>query len=154
MEHGSGEVIKVGALELRYVVDTKQSGGSLDMFEFTVPPNAGMPIPHYHSESDELVYMLAGTLTLTVDGQKRELRTGDSHFIARGSVHNFMNLHAEPARALSVQTPGTIGPEFYKEAGAVMGAGGPPDPRKIGEVMGRFGIVPVPPKPATPAPAE
>jgi len=154
MKQVSGETIKVGPLELRYVVDTKQSNGSLDMFEFTIPPNAGVPMSHYHSQSDELIYMLAGTLTITVDGERREYRAGDSVFIARGAVHNFMNLHSEPARALSVQTPGTIGPDYYKEVAAAFSAGGPPDVKKVGEVMGRFGVVMVPPKPAAQAPAE
>jgi hypothetical protein len=47
-------------------------------------------------------------------------------------------------------TPAHIGPAFFREAADVVNAGGPPDPKKMGEVMRRHGLIPVPPAAPTP----
>ena len=63
------EVIRIGGLELRFLQSKDDTGGSLDMFEMTVQPNARMPVPHYHETWDETVYGLAGTTTWRIDGR-------------------------------------------------------------------------------------
>ena len=57
------EVIHVGGLELRFLHNKEDTGGSLDMFEMTVQPNARMPVPHYHETWDETIYGLSGVTT-------------------------------------------------------------------------------------------
>jgi glyoxylate utilization-related uncharacterized protein len=81
MESAIADVVRIGGMELRFLVDETQGSGDLVMFEMTVHPNARVPIPHYHREVDEIVYGLSGALTTTVDGKKREVRTGDSVMI-------------------------------------------------------------------------
>ena len=63
------EVIRVGGLELRFLRSKEDTGGSLDMFEMTLQPNARMPVPHYHESWDEIVYGLTGTTTWNIDGR-------------------------------------------------------------------------------------
>jgi hypothetical protein len=48
-----------------------------------------------------------------------------------------------------VITPAAIGPQYFREAGAVINAaaGGPPDRAKMAEIMRRHGLTPVPPPP-------
>jgi hypothetical protein len=46
----SGELIKVGQLEIRYLVDGAEKGG-LGVFEMTVPAGAIVPPPHSHTEN-------------------------------------------------------------------------------------------------------
>ena len=53
------ELIRIGNLELRFLQSKEETGGSLDMFEMTLQPNARMPVPHYHESWDETVYGLA-----------------------------------------------------------------------------------------------
>jgi hypothetical protein len=36
-----------------------------------------------------------------------------------------------------------LGPIFFKEVGAILNAGGPPDPEKLGMVMAKHGLIPV-----------
>src|SRR3712207_7528754 len=76
MEAQDGNAVRIGSLELLFLVDETSSSGSLVMFEFLVPPNARVPAPHFHKEVDEVVYALEGTTTTTLDGQKHELRAG------------------------------------------------------------------------------
>lgn len=142
MEASSSKVVRIGALELRFLVDETQGAGDLVMFEFAVPAKARVPAPHHHRDVDEALYGLEGTLTVTVDGQRRELRSGDVAFIPRGSVHHHENLHAETARALVVLTPGSIGRRYFEEVAEAVNVPGKPDPARVEEVMLRHGLVP------------
>jgi uncharacterized cupin superfamily protein len=101
-----------------------------------------VPAPHHHRDVDEIVYGLSGTLTMTVDGTRHELKAGDSIFVARGAVHQFQNLHSGHARVLSMLTPGSIGRTYFEELAAVVNAGGPPDLGKVKDTMLRHGLVP------------
>ncbi|KLK92598.1 cupin [Microvirga vignae] len=143
MEGQSDNLIRIGSLELRFLVDETQGSGNLVMFEFVVPPNARVPAPHYHREVDEVVYGLEGTLTTTRDGQKHEIREGDSLLLPRGSVHQHENLHSETARALIVLTPGSIGRRYFEEMAQEVNVPGQPNLGNIKEIMLRYGLVPV-----------
>jgi len=137
----AGDVVRIGSLQLRFLVDETQGSGAVVMFEITVPPNARVPAPHYHKEVDEVVYGLAGTLTMRLDGQVHEVRPGDGLFVPRGSVHGFENLHAEAARILAVLTPGSIGRRYFEEVAAEIN-GGKPDLAKVKAIMMQHGLVP------------
>jgi len=53
--------VNVGQLRIRYLIDGSQSA-SLGMFELTVPPGSNVPPPHSHTNNEEIVYVLEGTL--------------------------------------------------------------------------------------------
>ena len=142
MESSNPKIIRIGAMELRFLVDETEGSGDLVMFEFTVPANARVPVPHYHRDVDEAVYGLEGTLTTTVDGQKHEISAGDSVFIPRGAVHHHENLHAGTARVLAVLNPGSIGRRYFEEVAQAVSSPGKPDPAKLQEIMARHGLVP------------
>ena len=139
------ETIRVGQIEIRFLLESKDSHGQLAMFEFTVPAGAKVPVPHSHERYDETIYGLAGVLTFTVNGQPVDLAAGDTCFIPRGVVHGFNNLKPSNAKALAVVTPALIGPEFFREMAAIINAGGPPDVEKLQAVMNKHGLVPAPP---------
>ena len=137
------EIIRVGQIEIRFLIEGKDSSGQLAMFEFTVPAGAKVPMPHYHERYDETIYGLEGMVTFTVNGQPTDIAPGQSCFIPRGAVHGFNNLHATNAKALAVVTPALIGPEFFQEMAALINVGRPPDMEKIKAVMTKHGLVPV-----------
>ena len=142
------ELIRLGQLSVQFFASGADNDGHADVFEVTVPPGARVPIAHHHVEVDELVYGLAGVTTYTLGGVAHELRAGDKLFAPKGVVHHFANLHGETARFLSVLTPATIGPKFFREV-AALAAGGPPNPAKVGAVMLKHGLVPATPPPGT-----
>src|SRR3954447_19404041 len=96
MARPAAEVLRIGALELRVLVDRVRGSGRVVMFEMTVPAKARVPAPHYHREGDEVVYGLDGTLTMLLDGVTHELGCGDTLFVPCGSVHGFENLAGCP----------------------------------------------------------
>lgn len=135
------ERIRIGALQLRFLQAGEANGGSLDLFEMTVPPNARMPLPHYHRTWDETIVGLSGTSTWTLSGEPHHLGPGESLFVRRGVVHGFDNRTAEPAVCLCIITPGVLGPAYFREM-AALAAAGPPDPDAMRAVMSRYGLVP------------
>jgi quercetin dioxygenase-like cupin family protein len=137
--------IRVGQLEIRYLVDGATSGG-LGVFEMTVPPGARVPPPHSHTHNEECVYVLGGVLRYSVDDVTRNLGPGDWMSTPRGAVHHFCNEGTETARVLVILTP-DIGEQYFLDVGAVVNAGGPPDLAKLVDVMGRHGLVPAPARP-------
>ncbi len=140
------ETIRVGQLAIDYLVDGSESGG-MGVFELTVPSGAKVPMPHSHSKNEECLYVLEGTLRYSVADDTRDLGPGGWMFTPRGSVHQFSNPHEETARALVVLTP-DIGPQYFRDIGAVVNAGGPPDLAQVVAVMSRYGLVPALPKAA------
>lgn len=59
-----GEIIRVGQIEVKFLLDAADTNGSLAMFEFTVPVGAKMPLPHSHQYYDETIYGVEGVVTL------------------------------------------------------------------------------------------
>lgn len=139
------EVIRAGPIEIRFLTYAEQTAGSLTAFEFLVPGQARVPVPHSHEAFDELAYGLEGALTWTLDGKQVRVGPGEVLFIPRGHVHGFTNLEAQTARTLSVITPGLLGLQYFRDIGDVVNAGGPPDVARIMEVMRKHGLRPAPP---------
>ena len=137
-------MIRIGQVDINFLLEAADTGGSLAMFEFTVPVGAKVPLPHSHERYDETVYGVEGVITFTVNGKAVPIGPGESHFIPRGAVHGFNNLGQTDAKALAVVTPALIGSEFFKETAAIVNAGSPPDVEKLKAVMGRHGLVAAP----------
>ncbi len=144
-------VLKIGQLEIRYLIDGTVAGAGVGVFELTVPPGARVPPAHSHSGNEEVVYVLDGVLRYTVDDETRDLKPGQRMYTPRGSVHAFSNPHDSPARALIILTP-DIGAQYFRDIAEAAGAPGGPNPAKMAAVMTRYGLVLAPPKPATAAP--
>ena len=134
------ELVRIGQLEVRYLVDGTAHQG-MGLFELTIPPGSNVPPPHSHTNNEECVYVLEGTLRYSVDDVTRDLHPGDWMRTPKGSVHGFSNPHNEKARALIALTP-DIGAQYFRDVAGVINAGGPPDRAQLLAVMTRYGLVP------------
>ena len=143
-------VLKIGQLEIRYLIDGTVAGAGVGVFELTVPPGARVPPAHSHSGNEEVVYVLDGVLRYTVDDETRDLAPGQRMYTPRGSVHAFSNPHDGTARALIILTP-DIGLQYFRDIAEVTGAPGGPNPADMAAVMTRYGLVLAPPKAAAAA---
>ena len=86
MDQTSSSAITVGAMEVRFLVEGSESGGSVSVFECDVPADAKMPVPHSHDGFEETVCGLEGTTTWTIDGEQHEIGSRQAVCIPRGSV--------------------------------------------------------------------
>jgi quercetin dioxygenase-like cupin family protein len=146
MSTTSTEEIRIGPLAIRFLVEAAASGGTVAVFECDVPAGAKVPAPHSHDAYEETIYGLRGVMTWTVEGTATEVGQGDVVCIPRGAVHHFVNNGDQGASALAIVTPGVLGPDYFREVGAVVqaAAGGPPDLAEIEAVMRRHGLTPAP----------
>jgi quercetin dioxygenase-like cupin family protein len=144
MTTSTREEIRIGQLAIRFLVEGKESGGSVAMFEFDVPGGAKVPIAHSHDAYEETIYGLEGVMTWTVDGVETEVRPGDALLIPRGVVHRFDNAHDADAKSLAIVSPGILGPEYFRDLAAIVdaAAGGPPDLAELAEAMRNHGLTP------------
>jgi len=44
------DVVLIGSLRLKFLIDDADNGGKLTMFEMTVPERAKVPAAHYHRD--------------------------------------------------------------------------------------------------------
>jgi quercetin dioxygenase-like cupin family protein len=107
------ETIRIGQLEINFLLSAADTNGSLAMFEFKVPAGAKVPLPHFHRDYDETIYGVEGVITLTVEGKAIDLGPGESCFIPRGAAHRFNNLKQADAKALAVITPCSLTPIIF-----------------------------------------
>ena len=142
MATSTREEIKVGPLAIRFLVEGEESGGSVAVFEFDVPAGTKVAAGHSHDGYEETIYGLEGVLTWTIEGMPIDVGPGETLCIPRGAVHQFDNPHEIDAKALAIVTPGILGPDYFREVAAILGAAasGPPDFAALGEVMRRHGI--------------
>jgi quercetin dioxygenase-like cupin family protein len=144
------DTISVGALGVRFLVESPDSNGTASVFECYVPANARMPAPHSHDGFEETIYGLVGTTTWTIDGETVEVGPGKAVCVQRGQIHGFRNQGEVDATFLAIATPAVFGPAYFYEIGEVLAAsaGGPPDLAAALEVMRRHGLTPAPPSAA------
>jgi quercetin dioxygenase-like cupin family protein len=147
MSSASTEMIEVGALSVRFLVEAADSNGSASVFECFVPADSQMPAPHSHDAFEETIYGLEGVTTWIVDGRTLDIRPGEAVCIPRGAVHGFDNHGTEDAKFLAISSPGVMGPDYFREIHEVLAAnpGAPPDRARLAEVMRRHGLTPAPP---------
>ncbi len=147
MDSSAKATIHAGPVEIRFLVDADDSGGSVTVFECRVPPSVQTPAPHSHDAFEETIYGLEGVTTWSLDGRTLDNRPGEAFCIPRGSVHGFDNHGTEDAKFLAISSPGVMTPDYFREIHEVLASnpGGPPDVAKMAEVMRRHGLTPAPP---------
>ena len=140
------EEITVGELAVRFLVEGQETSGSVAVFEFDVPASSRIAAAHSHDGYEETVYGVEGVLTWTVDGRAIDVAAGEALVIPRGVVHQFANSGDVDATQLAIVAPGILGPDYFREVGAILeaAAGGPPDVAALGAVMRRHGLTPAP----------
>jgi len=147
MTSASTELIQVGALRVRFLVEAADSNGSVSVFECFVPADSKMPAPHSHDAFEETIYGLEGVTTWSVDGRTLDIGPEEAICVPRGAIHGFDNRGAEDAKFLAVASPGVMTPDYFREIHDVLASnpGVPPDPAQLAEVMLRHGLTPAPP---------
>src|SRR4051812_30713111 len=98
----TSEVIPVGELGIRFLVEGSESGGTAAVFEVIVPAGAKVPAPHSHDAYEETIYGVSGVSTWTIEGEPVAVAPGVAVCIPRGAVHRFDNFGDETATALCI----------------------------------------------------
>lgn len=136
--------IRIGQVAVRFLLEGKESGGSVATFEFDVPVGAKVPAAHSQDGYEETIYGLEGVLTWTVNGEKIDVGPGEVLCIPRGAIHRFDNLYSQDTKMLAIVTPGILGPGYFRDCTEIVNAAvsGPPDLVALGKVMRKHGLTP------------
>jgi uncharacterized cupin superfamily protein len=82
---------------------------ALGCSHFEIPPGKTAFPYHYHSATDEAVYVLEGTGTVRLGDAKVQIRAGDFVAMPAGpdAAHQVTNTGSGPLRLLALSSPGT-----------------------------------------------
>lgn len=65
--------------------------------------------PHKHEHHSEVVTVISGKGTMTVNGITKSIRKGDVIIIPKGTVHSVVTTSRKPLLVISVQSPKFVG---------------------------------------------
>ena len=147
MTTSTREEIEVGEMAIRFLVEGKDSDGSVAVFEFDVPAGAKVAAAHSHDGYEETIYGLEGILTWTIDGHtdRGRRRRGALHPAAAPSTVRRTGATSTPGRLRSsLQASSAPTTSTRSQRSSTPPAGGPPDPAAVAAVMRRHGLTPHP----------
>jgi quercetin dioxygenase-like cupin family protein len=110
---GEGEVLgpPLGCRD-RFLVDSKDWGGSVAVVEHLLAPHAIAAPLHRHTQEDEFSLILEGRVWFIANDEEHIAEEGDLVFKPRGEWHTFFNASGEPARLLELISPGGLEEAF------------------------------------------
>lgn len=146
MTKASKALITTPGIDVQFLVDAEDSGGSTTAFISRVGAGARTPPAHKHDDWDETVYCTKGTITYVIDGAKVELGEGQALCVRRGQVHKFDNHTVDDAWMLVVSTPGLFEEGYFLSIAEILNAAtdGPPDLAALLAVQAAHGVTVVP----------
>ncbi|HSV19165.1 MAG TPA: cupin domain-containing protein [Casimicrobiaceae bacterium] len=132
---GEGEGVQLAGQPLVFLV-TGKSTKHTSMFDWTVAPGFSTGL-HVHAVQEETFYVLEGECEWQIGDERVTAGPGAYVFIPPGVPHSISNAGSSPARMLmTVSPPGHE--HYFEELAELVGAGTPPDPKRIAELRGRY----------------
>ena len=136
---GEGQVFHVLDEVVRCKAIADDTGGAYALFELETPSLAGMP-PRRHNLEDVTFFGIAGTYTVRIGDETRDLQPGAYALVPRGIDLACQNTGPSPARMLVLISPGGIYERFLAEVGLPLADGSLPDFGKILAAAPKYGI--------------
>jgi mannose-6-phosphate isomerase-like protein (cupin superfamily) len=137
---GQGASLDLHGNRVTILTSGSQTAGQWSVLEFSAVPHFPGPSPHWHANTTAAFYVLEGTLTLSMDGERIQAPAGSFVQIAPGTVHKYRNATANPVRFLMFLSP--AGFEHYFEALSALVASEavwpPADEGKLERLTARF----------------
>jgi mannose-6-phosphate isomerase-like protein (cupin superfamily) len=116
-----------------------RTAGSLSLVEHPLQPRAlGSPV-HTHRNEDEYSVVLEGRVGAQIGEQTVVAGPGDVLVKPRGVPHAFWNPADQPARLLEIISPAGF-EGYFAGPGGDLHRPGPPDPGRLAELAGRYGL--------------
>jgi mannose-6-phosphate isomerase-like protein (cupin superfamily) len=108
------EVIGYPPQTIRLLVDSSSTDGKLSTQRVTLRNGADGALPHHHTHSAELFFVIQGSVQLLVGDQVVLADTGDLAVVPEGMLHAFAAAKGADADLLIVITPGVERFEYFR----------------------------------------
>jgi quercetin dioxygenase-like cupin family protein len=103
---GEGQKITANGIEIFLKAKAGQTNGHWSMIEYTLPASLPGPQPHYHKKTQEMFYVLNGTLQFSLDGKTIDAPAGTLVVVPEGAVHTFRNVSEDSVKFQVWFSPG------------------------------------------------
>ncbi|MFG6191867.1 cupin domain-containing protein [Nonomuraea sp. JJY05] len=107
---GGGDAPATG----RLLLDSSSTGGALSSLRMTLTPGADGAVPHLHTSSSELFYVLGGAAQVLAGDEVLTLEEGDMAVVPPNVAHAFAAAPGSEADLLIVITPGVERFEYFR----------------------------------------
>ena len=118
-----------GSVDIK--VSTKDTGGTLSIFEYTSTTKGGPPL-HIHLYQDEIFFIQQGDYIFQVGDEKHKLTDGCTIFLPRNVPHAFAQV-TETGKLFYLFNPAGKMEDFFRTLGAIKGIPAPAVAAKIFE---------------------
>lgn len=99
-----GRQYDMGRMRAVFFADEAETAGRYSISEWSLEPRTPGAFEHTHPD-DHLFYVLAGTVSLLIDGQWSDAARGSYVLIPGGVPHAFENRGGEECRFISINVP-------------------------------------------------
>ena len=109
------------------LADADATGGHLSSHRVELATGADSAVPHYHSGSSELFYILDGSLDVLLGSEVQTAEAGDLLVVPPGLNHAFGAHRGSTAEALIIITPGVQRFEYFHVLDRIRAGSEPPE---------------------------
>lgn len=81
------------------------TGGAFELLEISLPPYSGARQPHWHARQSEVLYVLEGTLAVTLGETTLTVRRGGCVVVPPGLAHVYWNPTGAGVMLLTIAAP-------------------------------------------------
>lgn len=127
----------------RVIAGGERTGGQAMFGDARIPPNTPGPGRHVHTHEDEAIYVVSGTLTVEVGGERYEVGPESLVWMPREVPHAFANLSDVEVRTVGFTTPSGLEGLFAEQAEYFATLSGPPDSELLLRLSVKYGVRPV-----------
>jgi mannose-6-phosphate isomerase-like protein (cupin superfamily) len=97
--------ITMDGSEIRELLAHRNSGIQKQSLAEARLPVGAATTPHYHSQTEEIYYILSGCGLMTIDDHQQDVGVGDAIAIPPGAIHTIVNTGQEELRFLCCCAP-------------------------------------------------
>ena len=135
-----GELVHLGGLGVRFMIDSETAGGGFSLVEHPIAPRTLAAPLHRHTGEDEYSYVLEGRVGVQLGDETLEAGPGELVFKPRNQWHAFWNPGDEPARLLEIISPGGFEQYFAEIAPLLPPNREEPDFEALAAAQARYGL--------------
>lgn len=132
---GAGEKLSVIGDRQTIKLDGSHTNGAFALVEQNNEPGTSIP-EHFHTQEDEIFYVLEGEMEFTVSKEKILAAAGTTVFLPKGVPHSF-KVGGSGARALVMLQPAGTEKMFRELSGLPAGE---PDLDVVAKICSKYGI--------------